>query len=364
MNRRKQFRAVATRSTPPAFSSQAEISSLMPMLPTLPRPGKKGFSRHPYFHNFDTAGNQQPLALAHRGYAGVFMEAARTPEKFEDAIDMTNTWESFQAAVDLGYRYIETDVRATKDGVVVVFHNAALDDVTTITGRISDMTWNQVQHARLRGNRRIVRLEDVLTGFPESRFNLDVKDRHTVRHVADVIDRTKAHDRVLIASFDDHRSRAVVNRLSAGANRQADQHLHPSVPRSAGTLEMIGFRLGTFLHVDWLARWSLRAADCLQVPERFPLPVLPDIPVVTPRTVRKAHEFGKFVHVWGVDNKNSSRTLEATMNRLLAMGVDGFVPDRARAWRDALRNLGKWVGPSTPETVANGSDNSSPRRCR
>ena len=89
---------------------------------------------HPYL---DTS---TPVPIAHRGGAGTWPE---------------NTMPAFQGAVDLGFQYVETDVHATADGVLVAFHDNQLDRVTDQVGKISELAWSDVQKALVDGREPI-----------------------------------------------------------------------------------------------------------------------------------------------------------------------------------------------------------------
>ena len=82
---------------------------------------------------------------------------------------------AFAAAVDLGLRYLETDVHATRDGVLLAFHDARLDRVTDLTGVIAAAALAAGGRARIGGREPIPRLEDVLGAWPDLRVNVDVK---------------------------------------------------------------------------------------------------------------------------------------------------------------------------------------------
>src|SRR5436190_14890149 len=102
-----------------------------------------------------------PIPLAHRG------GAKGQPE---------NSLPAFQRAVDLGYRYLETDVHATADGVLVAFHDRTLDRVTDRGGAIARLPYHQVRAARIAGVEPIPLLEDILGSWPHARVNIDIKD--------------------------------------------------------------------------------------------------------------------------------------------------------------------------------------------
>jgi glycerophosphoryl diester phosphodiesterase len=239
----------------------------------------------------------RPLAFAHRG------GAAHNPE---------NSWRAFEHAVSLGYSYLETDVHATADGVLVAFHDKTLDRVTDRTGEIRRLPYREVQAARIAGTEPIPLLEDLLGTWPQARFNIDAKDDPAVRPLADVLRRTAAWDRVCITSFSSRR---------LGQVRKA---LPRPVCMSASTAQIASLRLG--VPVPVLARRLARvSARCAQIPVNLAVPAF----------LRRARAAGLQVHVWTINDR-------AVMTDLLDRGVDGIITDQTELLRDLLAARGQW----------------------
>src|SRR3954468_7604922 len=118
---------------------------------------------------------------------------------------LENTMPAFQACVDLGYRYLETDVQLTADGVLVAFHDATLERVTDRRGRLDSLSWAELSTARIGGREPIVRLEDLLGAWPDVRFKLDIKAGGRLGPLARAGGRLKVADRICLASFSDAR---------------------------------------------------------------------------------------------------------------------------------------------------------------
>jgi len=246
-----------------------------------------------------------PLAFAHRGGAG-----------YAGNVGFENSLYAFEQAVKLGYRYLETDVHASADGVVLAFHDATLDRVTDGVGRISRLTEAQIRRARIGGAYPIPTLAEVLTSWPAVRVNVDVKDAAAIEPLAATLDDLKAHDRVCVASFSARRLRGVRRRLG------------PNVATALGPVGVAGLRL---VPAPRLRSLLLSApVPCVQVPER-----VPGLPLVTRSFVERAHQLGKHVHVWTVDDATA-------MVRLLGLGVDGIMTDRIDTLRTVLTGRGQW----------------------
>jgi glycerophosphoryl diester phosphodiesterase len=241
-----------------------------------------------------------PLAFAHRGaHNGV------------DIVE--NTMAAFEAAVDMGYRYVETDVHATSDDRLVAFHDDRLDRVTDRAGLIREMPWDEVKQARVGASERVPLLEDILGTWPSLRVNIDPKHDSATAPLIDVLRRTAAVDRVCIGSFSDRRiarvRRAMGERLCTGMG-----------PAGIAQLRAASYRLPA----------RRITADCAQVPPRQGR-----VTIVDRRFVDEAHRRGVQVHVWTIDDPDE-------MTRLLDLGVDGIMTDRAEVLRQVLRDRDAW----------------------
>jgi glycerophosphoryl diester phosphodiesterase len=243
-----------------------------------------------------------PLAFAHRGGAAVGDE---------------NTAAAFARAVDLGYRYVETDTHATADGVAVVFHDPELARMTGDRRRIRQVRWADLAALRVGGATAVPRLDEVLDAWPQVRFNIDVKSDQGVDPTLDAVRRTGAGDRVLLASF----STARLARIRAA--------MGPAVATSLGSREV-----AALWGAARLGRGRLRlpaGVVAAQVPVRQAR-----LRVVTRRFVGYAHRLGLHVHVWTIDDP-------AEMNELLDLGVDGIMTDRIEVLREVYSARGLWA---------------------
>jgi glycerophosphoryl diester phosphodiesterase len=82
-----------------------------------------------------------------------------------------NTLEAFQAAVNLGYKYIETDLRMTKDGEIVTFHDESIYRVSGEHKNICDLTYAELTDIPLKRGGHIPKLTEVMEQFPDTKFN-------------------------------------------------------------------------------------------------------------------------------------------------------------------------------------------------
>jgi glycerophosphoryl diester phosphodiesterase len=231
-----------------------------------------------------------PRVFAHRGLA---LDA---PE---------NTLLAFAKALAIGVTHLETDVHGSADGVAIISHDP---DLTRLAGRkvrVSQLTSHELRRIQLGAGQGYCSLAEALDAFPTARFNIDIKSADAVAPTVAAIRDSGATDRVLVGSFSPARRLAAVRALPGVATSISSRGAVAAVSaaRNPGGLPVL--------------RRVLRNVQAVQLP----LSIL-RMPTMTPRTIAAFHAAGVEVHAWTIND-------ESTMNRLLDLGVDGLVSDRA-----------------------------------
>lgn len=250
--------------------------------------------RHPYLTHPDLD-PAWPIAFAHRGGHDV------APE---------NTMASFEHAVSIGYRYLETDAHLTVDGALVSFHDPDLKRTCGIDARIGEMTAAEVSEARVDGEHPIPLMADLFEAFPAVHFNIDAKSDASVEPLCELVRSFDALDRVCLASFELKRLKRMRSLLGNGLITNMS-------PVEIGSLLWIGGVLGT----------TTRNA---QVP-----PSAGWLSVVNRRFLAKARRRDIDVHVWTINDR-------AEIERLLDLGVDGIMTDETTLLREILIERDSW----------------------
>jgi glycerophosphoryl diester phosphodiesterase len=241
----------------------------------------------------------RPLVFAHRGGSKIGPE---------------NTITAFDRGLAAGADGLELDVRLSRDGIVVVHHDARLDRATRAMGPLKDRT------ARELAEFDVPPLRAVLARYPKVGVIIELKVRgpELAEAVVDEVRRAGAIDRVCLGSFSITALRAA--RAAA-----------PAMATSGARLEV---------------RMALYRSWCGLSPGRVPYQAfqVPEISgatrVVSPRFVQLAHKAGIAVHVWTVDEP-------ADIRRLLEWGVDGIISDRPDVAAEVVRD---WVGGQSTRT--------------
>lgn len=261
---------------------------------------------HPYFDV------PVPTVIGHRGSSG------EAPE---------NTLPAFERALVHGASILETDVHATRDGVVVVYHDAAVDRTTDGAGAIADMDYDDLRRLDaghgfspdggrthpFRGQGvRIATLREIFEHFPDVRFNIEIKanDPGLIESTLDEIERADRAPRTLLAAAAD-------GTMAELRKRRDERGLDTAVGASAG--DIVAFVLA---HRD--GNPAPAGPMCLQIP-----PTFGGQPLVTPELVAFAHAHDLPVHVWTINDPEE-------MAQLLDLGVDGVMSDYPGVLREVI----------------------------
>ncbi len=256
--------------------------------------------QHPYFANFDT----YPLVIAHADDTG-------------QGLWPGNTMPFFRGSKELGVDVLEFDVHMSKDGHLVVMHDETVDRTTNGSGKISDLTLQEIKSLEVAGDwspddgqttpykgqkLRVPTLAEVFYLFPDSVMNIEIKQAEPsmARALCEMIHSFDMSQKVLVPSFSDE---AIAEFRS----------YCPEVATASGARETRSFVIANFA---LLSKFIPIEFEAFQVPESSS-----SIPVVIPHFINGAHKRNVQVHIWTVNDADD-------MQRFMELGVDGIMTDR------------------------------------
>ncbi len=234
--------------------------------------------------------NEKFQGFVHRGNSKSYLE---------------NSLESFEAAINLGYSYIETDLRCTLDNEIVTFHDKDLKRLLNIDIKIKDLTLIEIRKLfEKRGY--IPTLIEILSKFPDTFFNIDLKEQSTLEMAMKIVNEMNAFHRVCFASFNSNRIKKVYENF-------------PQAITSMGIKDVIKFKL-FYLNTSH--------SNVLQIPIKWN-----GIKVFSKPLLKRAHKNSLKVHLWTIND-------ESLMNELIELGVDGIMTDEAEILMKVMRQKG------------------------
>ncbi len=250
--------------------------------------------------------------IGHRGAAG------SGPE---------NTLVSVEKALSDGANLMEIDLQESKDGEILVFHDATLERTTNGQGKVSD--WNLKELKKFDAGYcftadggktypyrdtkiTIPTLEEFFTGFPTVKAIVEIKDisHGFIERLLAIIRRNRREDGVLLATEKDE--------IMTEIRRQV---------REQRITVATGFSYGeASAFMNWVWKRDNRSftppGNALQIPCEYQ-----GLQLITESSVRAAHEIGVEIHAWTINQVEE-------MTRLIQMGVDGIVTDFPNRLRD------------------------------
>ena len=255
--------------------------------------------------------NSNFLVFAHRGGGGLYPE---------------NTLGAFEYSAQMGVDVLELDVHATRDGTLVVMHDANVERTTDGRGKVSEMTLGEVrkldagykfstdggQNFPFRGRQiTIPTLEEIFDALPNKTFNIEPKQEtpSIIAPLCSLLRTRKMTDKVIVGSF----RQSIIDEF----RREC-----PEIATAASPSEATEYLA---LSKSGLSEAYSPPMQALQIPEN-----LGSLSIVTKDFVENAHRKNLKVHVWTINEPDA-------MQRLISIGVDGIMTDYPDRLLDLLK---------------------------
>jgi glycerophosphoryl diester phosphodiesterase len=247
----------------------------------------------------------------------------------------THTIEAYDQALEDGADMLELDVHQTLDGVIVVMHDATLDDTTSCSGAIKEMTFAEIRECDAgyhftkdggetypyRGMGLVVpSLEEVLERYPDTPVNIEVKqgDPSLVDDLVDLIRQYEFEDKMVGAAF----STEILIELRNAA---------PEIATALSEDESVDYWVKSFNPID---PEYVPPGEFLQLPVEYDLGGSEPISVLHDGFVPRVEELNMYLHIWTVNDEEEMRWL------IEVKGVHGIMTDDPPLLTKVIDELG------------------------
>lgn len=253
--------------------------------------------------------SHRPLVIAHQGGQGLYP---------------SNTIYALEKAYALGVDIFELDIHLSKDGHIVVIHDATVDRTTNGHGKITEMNLSEIQaldagyywttdntnYPYRNQGIQIPTLAEVFESFPSIPIIVDIKQNQPslVHNLSQLLYKHNKSDDVIIGCY-------------SGTTLNNFRTLCPSIPTSMYTQEVRNMVIYNYTRLNALFKPKAVAA---QVPMKSG-----KIQIINPRFLRLAKQRNMAVHVWTI-NKTEE------MEYLINLGVDGIMTDYPNLLLDVI----------------------------
>jgi len=217
-----------------------------------------------------------------------------------------NTMSAFTNAIDDVADYIELDVKETKDGVVIVIHDASLKRTTGVNKNVWEVDYDYIKtldagswFSEEYAGEPIPTLEEVIIATKgKIKLNIEIKptghDQKLEESVVELIEKYDLVDECVVSSM----KYSVIKKV---------KNLNPKI------------KTGYIMKSAYGRFYEMKYADFFSVNYSF----------VTKSIVDKVHNNGKEIHVWTVNGTNN-------MKELAKMNVDNIITDSPVTCRETV----------------------------
>lgn len=217
-----------------------------------------------------------------------------------------NSAAAFHLMRENGIRWVECDVRLTREELPVLIHDERLSVPDAGLCAVRDLTYQQLYELDIGGGERVMTLEALLAD-PESELNYDIeiKELDAVEKVVNLVEKYKLVKRVILTSFNPEALQVI-------------KDMRPEIRRG--------------LLVDRLFGRLIRGKNVIRAAVMLGCNYfLPHFHRLTHQEVEAAHHEGLLVIPWTVNSKEDAQ-------RMLEMGVNGLISDRPDYLVEICRN--------------------------